>query len=272
MSVYLPLASTQFGFASDARTRDIDAHFGARTVLVTLLTRCDARSKQLLTTFGGLWEDARQLAAFCDDFARDCGWANRRAMFTAPEAHDAERSPRYQEFDDRHRTFPWNRLADFPAAADELVFTTWGLPRDHPRERWSWLTADLMRCLVIALVDEIFDENNVIGFSCRPQQRPIDLHFISRAGEPVAETRRRLKALFADAETALSEGVPRQGGTLLSPEKISRDVRVFYLRQMADPPVTWHALEKQIGLRGDQRANVKQCYKRGRRLLSEVLA
>jgi hypothetical protein len=136
----IPTASVRF--APDANTRDIDAAVTAQAALVILLLH-DQRTRGFLNTFEGLMDHARRLAAFYDDFARECGWRNRAHMFTDPWLHDETRSPRIEQFVAEGVNYPRSRLAGYRAAADHLIYTVWALPRDHPREQWSWLAVDL---------------------------------------------------------------------------------------------------------------------------------
>jgi hypothetical protein len=273
------LPAQQFHFAPDAPQRDIDACLTAQPALVALLVRSDDRTKQILRTSGGLLTAAaEELAAFSETFARECGWRGRGHMFTKPDAvPDAVVSahPRCEEFLERSRTFPWHRLLDVRAAIEELVFTTWALPRDHPRERWTWLPDDLIRAFSIVLVQELEDRNQVLVYSLRPTPHVPDLHFTQAMGESVSAARQRLRNVYEEADQLLAAeprvaATPTAGGTLLPPAEIRRNVIVFYLRHLIDPPKPWSTIAREIGRKGDQRKKLKQDDTRARRLLSEI--
>jgi hypothetical protein len=271
-----------FTFSDGVPPRDIEAHLRTRAALLRLLDE-DPLVTELFHTFADLWPIAVLLAALNDVFARECGWQDRAHMYSAPDLYDERQSPHCVEFVARNMAFPWDRLSTFPAAADRVVHDTWSLPRDHPKERWAWLSGDLMRLFVLNLEGEILGRRHLIHYSSRSTSPKIDVSFSTRPNESAEAARRRLKQMYEESDASLGRGEPvRRDGAILNEERLREDVGWFYQRDLRQPPAKVAALARlydqrvhpapdQRGSR-DHRKTVRDGIARARRLLSEIPA
>lgn len=278
-----------FTFKDGVPPRDIEAHLASRATLLRLLVE-DPVVLNLFHTFGGsqsksetpLWDIAGLTAQLADMFAQECGWRDRGHMYREPDIHDETLSPHCESFDASVMAFPWHRLSTFKAAAEGLVHETWSLPRHHPRERWSWLAADLMRHFVLALEGTLLGRGHIVIFAQHEPTPSIEVSFSSRPGESADEARRRLKAWYEESDAALGPTPkPRHDGTILDAPRLQRDVAWFYRHLLKGEHESMRKLAREYAeaakasgttLSVDQHGTVQAGIKRARRLLSHIPA
>lgn len=269
-----------------AAPRDAGAHLFMRCALLKLLVH-DKRVLACFETFAGgeVFRAVSLVAGAGELVAQACGWRDRAHMYADPARHDdvlqaSAQGVVYRELLD---TFPWARVsADFPAVAAHMVYETWDLPRQHPRERWDWLCDDLLLLYLLSLQGFIEGRQMFVTATTEhamPVAVPeVTLSFTASPSETSLQALRRMKALYDEAQALLGPDSPSRRGADLDDARLTRDVTWFYRRVLKHPRDNESAVAREYHATmhagqhtaSDHRSTVRQAVTRARRLLAET--
>jgi hypothetical protein len=205
------------------------AHVLGRTALIAVL----ARDTRVTGTFGefDIADLASQLGALGEDLARAAGLPGRAHLF-APEA-TVPLTAEYRALNDRFTEQLQRTLPALRQRLEALVYDVWHL-------EWPWLVFELLDHYQRLLNSLTTGDGWAGSFGLPAPTLPAPP--APTRGESREAYLRRLRAFYPPAPPAKSG---RQG-VRVNPDRIARDVHIFYCLRLKHEPDSIYAVAKEL--------------------------